>query len=92
MVKPGSCGLIITSPTKIKTIIRRKNIVIEDCFKSLLTHDFKSSLLSCRNPFKQDERIVNYDLDTEDEMAEEQGEDLDEENQNSEDDDSDLEE
>merc|ERR1712086_1195933 len=33
--------------------------------------------LTCRNPFKIDEGIINYDLDSEDEWAEENGEDLD---------------
>ena len=35
--------------------------------------------LSCRNPFKVDERLVNYNLDSEDEWAEENAEDLDDE-------------
>jgi hypothetical protein len=33
-------------------------------------------MLSCRNPFKVDENLINYDLDSEDEWAEENGEDL----------------
>ena len=38
---------------------------------------FKSSkILTCRNPFKMDENIINYDMETEDEEAEENGEDV----------------
>jgi len=33
-------------------------------------------LLSCRNPFRADENIINYEMDTEDEWAEENGESL----------------
>jgi chromatin assembly factor 1 subunit A len=36
----------------------------------------KSNLLSCRNPFRADENIINYEMDTEDEWAEENGESL----------------
>ena len=36
----------------------------------------KSEILSCRNPFKADENIINYEMDTEDEWAEENGESL----------------
>lgn len=36
----------------------------------------KKSMLTCRNPFKVDENLINYDLDSEDEWAEEHGEDL----------------
>jgi hypothetical protein len=32
--------------------------------------------LSARNPFKMDEQLFCYDMDTEDEEAEENGEDL----------------
>ena len=40
------------------------------------TFDIKTKL-TCRNPFKIDESVINYDLDSEDEWAEENGEDLD---------------
>lgn len=33
-------------------------------------------MLTCRNPFKVDEGLINYLLDSEDEWAEENGEDL----------------
>ena len=36
----------------------------------------KRSSLTCRNPFKVDEGLINYLLDSEDEWAEENGEDL----------------
>ena len=32
--------------------------------------------ITCRNPFKMDNQLFNYDMDTEDEWAEENGEDL----------------
>ena len=53
-----------------------------------------SGVLTCRNPFKADETLINYDLDTEDELAEENGEDLnvDGDNNLSDDNESDLEE
>jgi len=63
-----------------KTIVqRRKNIIIEDVNRSklVLLSNEKSKVLTCRNPFKSDDQVINYDLDTEDELAEEQGEDLD---------------
>ena len=50
----------------------------------------KNGKLSCRNPFKIDENLINYDLDSEDELAEENGEDIDAD-KNSEDEESDEE-
>lgn len=38
--------------------------------------NLKRSMLTCRNPFRVDENLINYDLDSEDEWAEENGEDL----------------
>lgn len=38
--------------------------------------NFKSKVLTCRNPFRMDAQVVNYDMDSEDEWAEENGEDL----------------
>lgn len=35
-----------------------------------------SNVLSCRNPFRPDENVINYEMDTEDEWAEENGESL----------------
>jgi len=80
---------------KPKVIYRRKNIIIEDCMKSMLSHDLykQSKILNCRTPFKADDGLINYDLDTEDELAEEYGEDLQEgDNNMSVDDEEDLEE
>ena len=88
--------MIVTTPLKKnpKTIFRKKNIVIEDVQRAGLFMDQyrASKLLSCRNPFKADEQLINYDLDTEDEMEEENGEDLKDENNLSDDDEEDLEE
>ena len=36
----------------------------------------KSQVLRCRAPFTMDEAVVNYDMDSEDEWAEANGEDL----------------
>lgn len=36
----------------------------------------KRNILTCRNPFKIDSSLINYELDSEDEWAEENGEDL----------------
>lgn len=55
-----------------------KNIIIEDSFRQI-TGQYslqKSELITGRNPFRQDHQCVNYDLDSEEEMAEAQGEDL----------------
>lgn len=53
-----------------------KCIIIEDSQKQIVgTYYLKSSAVSGRNPFKQDVEI-NYDLDSEEELAEAQGEDL----------------
>ena len=43
---------------------------------SKLSTILKKYMLTCRNPFKVDENLINYDLDSEDEWAEENGEDL----------------
>lgn len=75
-----------------KTILRKKNIVVEDSLKAFLPQHKQSKILTCRNPFKQDDQLINYDLDTEDELEEENGEDLDEDNKMSDDDENDLQE
>ena len=36
----------------------------------------KSKVITARNPFRKDEEVVDYDMDSEDEWAEENGEDL----------------
>ena len=73
-------------------VYRRKNIIIENVQKQYLPNLKESKKLTCRNPFKIDEQLINYDLDTEDELAEENGEDINEDNNRSDDDDEDLEE
>jgi hypothetical protein len=76
-----------------ETIKRRKILILEDQRKSVLAWEMhrdhlKFGRLSCRNPFKIDETLINYELDSEDELAEENGEDIDGE-KNSEDEESD---
>lgn len=85
-------GQVIVKNPNIKVINRRKHIIIEDYQKIILPQNQTSKLLSCRNPFRMDDQIINYDLDTEDEMEEQNGEDLNEENNQSMDDDDDLQE
>jgi hypothetical protein len=63
-------GLTIVSPNKQKTIYRKKNIIFEDYLRSKTVKN-TSKILSCRNPFRPDDTLINYDLDTEDELAEE---------------------
>ena len=55
-----------------------KCIIIEDSHR-IYTDAFnkKSNLISGRNPFRRDETVIDYDMDSEDEWAEENGEDLD---------------
>ena len=50
--------------------------MIEDYTKTFTPAESNAVKLTCRNPFKMDEDALNYDMDTEDELAEEQGEDL----------------
>ena len=55
-----------------------KNIIIEDSCRQI-TGSFalsKTTEITGRNPFKPDHAAVNYDLDSEEELAEAQGEDL----------------
>ena len=54
-----------------------KCIIIEDSHR-IYTDAFnkKSNLISGRNPFRRDETVIDYDMDSEDEWAEENGEDL----------------
>lgn len=65
-------GQVIVKNPSIKVINRRKHIIIEDYQKVILPQHLTSTSrhLSCRNPFRTDEQVVNYDLDTEDEMEE----------------------
>jgi hypothetical protein len=53
--------------------------VIEDSYRTFncVKFDRTSSILTGRNPFKQDHEAIDYDMDSEDEEAEANGEDLD---------------
>lgn len=67
-------------------------MILEDQRKSVIAWEMhrdhlKNGKLSCRNPFKIDENLINYDLDSEDEYAEENGEDIDAEIEDEESDD-----
>ena len=50
-----------------------KFIIIEDSRKSIIGSAlaFKSSVITGRNPWKSDDAIINYELDSEEELAEE---------------------
>ena len=85
-------GQVIIKSAGQKTVFRRKCIIIEDQQKIYLPQLKQSKILSCRNPFKADEQLINYELDTEDEIEEENGEDINDENYMSDDDENDLEE
>ena len=57
---------------------RAKCIIIEDSFKKYHGHfNKKSSIISARNPFRRDDDLIDYEMESEDEEAEENGEDLD---------------
>jgi hypothetical protein len=76
---------------EIKLIHRKKCIIVEDSGKPFIgTLHKKSKILSCRNPFKVDYENVNYDMDSEDEWAEANGEDLDGDQKMSDDNEEDL--
>lgn len=70
-------------------IKRIKNIVIEDSYRTFncVKFDRTSSILTGRNPFKQDHEAIDYDMDSEDEEAEANGEDLDNDQNNAEEED-----
>lgn len=69
----------------VKMIYRKKCIIVEDSGKPFFGNlHKKSSILSCRNPFRADQENVNYDMDSEDEWAEANGEDLGEDNKSDE--------
>lgn len=79
LIKKDSSILKIESAAVIR---RRKVLILEDQLKSNLAWELNRNhrqvgKLSCRNPFKVDEALINYTLDSEDEWAEENGEDLD---------------
>ena len=66
---------------------RAKCIIIEDSYKKYHgSFTKKSSIITPRNPFKRDTELIDYDMDSEDEWAEENGEDLDKKDAENEDD------
>lgn len=70
---------------------RQKCIVIEDShFRLFGTNQKTSKVITARNPFRKDDEVVDYDMDSEDEWAEENGEDL--ENKKDEEEDDEMEE
>ena len=57
---------------------RKKCIIIEDSFiKYIGVFDKKSSLLDPRRPLLKDETIIDYDMSSEEEWNEQNGEDVD---------------
>lgn len=54
------------------------------------TYQKTSKVINARNPFRKDDEIIDYEMDSEDEMAEENGEDL--ENKKDEEEDDEMEE
>jgi chromatin assembly factor 1 subunit A len=55
-----------------------KCIIIDDSHSNFYGRlHKKSALITARNPFKKDETVLDYEMDSEDEWAEQHGEDLD---------------
>jgi hypothetical protein len=66
---------------------RKKCIIIEDSFiKYLGLFEKKSLILNPRNPLKKDETVIDYDMSSEEEWNENNGEDVDAKNDEDEDD------
>jgi len=65
---------------------RAKNIIIEDSFRTFncVTFEKSSKLLTGRAPFRKDSELIDYEMDSEEEWAEQNGEDV---SQNEDDDD-----
>lgn len=79
------------SSTRKEFIYRRKCIIIEDSYRNKAgSCKYSSKVLTCRNPFKPDEALIDYDMDSEDEWAEENGEEINDDNQKSDDDEEDA--
>ena len=56
---------------------RRKCIIIEDSHSNFYgKFEKKSDVINARNPFRKDEKLLDYEMDSEDEWAEQNGEDL----------------
>ena len=57
---------------------RNKSIIIEDSNSNFFGRNAKKSdIVTSRNPFKKDEQLFDYEMDSEDEWAERNGEDID---------------
>lgn len=67
---------------KFRPLLQRKKcIIIEDSFiKYLGLFEKISKILDPRNPLIKDETIIDYDMDSEDEWNEQNGEDVDKNN------------
>lgn len=62
-------------------LLRKKCIFIEDSFmKYNGVFEKKSYLLDPRNPLLKDETVIDYDMDSEEEWNEQNGEDVDKNN------------
>ena len=78
-------ALSFDRPIEELSFPRRKCIIIEDSFKKHVgIFDKRSKVINPRNPFVKDLMIIDYDMDSEEEWNEENGEDL--ENPNKEED------
>lgn len=67
---------------------RKKCIIIEDSFiKYLGFFDKKSYILNPKDPLRKDDTIIDYDMSSEEEWNEQNGEDVDGKNQDEEEDD-----
>ena len=69
--------MIRTSQRSTTSVHHSKCIIIEDSYKKYHgSFTKKSNIITPRNPFKRDDELIDYDMDSEDEWAEENGEDL----------------
>ena len=69
--------LIKQSEPKPEKMLRKKVIVIEDSFMSYNgVFEKRSRVLTAKNPFKRDDDVLDYDLDSEEEWNEQNGLDL----------------
>lgn len=66
----------------VAKIDRKKCIIIEDSFiKYFGQFEKKSYILNPKNPLKKDETVIDYDMSSEEEWNEQNGEDVDAKNQ-----------
>ena len=78
----------VSQQTNEESKHRAKCIIIEDSFKKYHgLFNKKSSVISARNPFRRDDELIDYEMESEDEEAEENGEDLDKKDAENEEDD-----